>query len=287
MWDYTEKVRDHYLHPRNVGEIAQPDGFGEIGNLKCGDALRLTFKLDDQGKVEDIRFKTFGCGSAIASSSILTEMCKGKTIEEIKNISNKDIADALGGLPKEKMHCSVMGQEALDAAIRFYETGGKSTQPVVKEGRIVCTCFSVTDKEIEAAIRENNLTTVEEITNFTKAGGGCGGCLEELQEILDRVRSASSPATEVAAKNVSKAPARLTTIQKIDKIRAAIESEVLPILAQDGGSCELVDVDGNSVYVKLTGHCAGCAFSNNTLAGVIEKKLKEKVSEELVVKLAE
>ena len=279
MWDYTEKVRDHYLHPRNVGEIAQPDGFGEIGNLKCGDALRLTFKLDDQGKVEDIRFKTFGCGSAIASSSILTEMCKGKTIEEIKSISNKDIADALGGLPKEKMHCSVMGQEALDAAIRFYETGGKSTQPVVKEGKIVCTCFSVTDKEIEAAIRENNLTTVEEITNFTKAGGGCGGCLEELQEILDRVRSASSPATEVAAKNVSKAPARLTTIQKIDKIRAAIESEVLPILAQDGGSCELVDVDGNSVYVKLTGHCAGCAFSNNTLAGVIEKKLKEKVSE--------
>lgn len=287
MWDYTEKVRDHYLHPRNVGEIAQPDGFGEIGNLKCGDALRLTFKLDAEGKVEDIRFKTFGCGSAIASSSILTEMCKGKTIEEIKNISNKDIADALGGLPKEKMHCSVMGQEALDAAIRFYETGGKATGPVVKEGKIVCTCFSVTDKEIEAAIRENNLITVEEITNFTKAGGGCGGCLEELQEILDRVRSTSAPATEIAAKIVPKPAARLTTIQKIDKIRATIESEVLPILAQDGGSCELVDVDGNSVYVKLTGHCAGCAFSNNTLAGVIEKKLKEKVSEELVVKLAE
>jgi NifU-like protein len=287
MWDYTEKVRDHYLHPRNVGEIAHPDGFGEIGNLKCGDALRLTFKLDDQGKVEDIRFKTFGCGSAIASSSILTEMCKGKTIEEIKNISNQDIAEALGGLPKEKMHCSVMGQEALDAAIRFYETGGKETQPAVKEGKIVCTCFSVTDKEIEAAIRENNLTTVEEITNFTKAGGGCGGCLEEIQKILDSVRSASAPTTGVVDKNLTKPAARLTTIQKIDKIRATIQSEILPILAQDGGSCELVDVDGNSVYVKLTGHCAGCAFSNNTLAGVIEKKLRETVSKEIVVKLAE
>jgi len=287
MWDYTEKVRDHYLHPRNVGEIAEPDGFGEIGNLKCGDALRLTFKLDGSGKVADIRFKTFGCGSAIASSSILTEMCKGKTIEEIKKISNKDIAAALGGLPKEKMHCSVMGQEALDAAIRFYETGGKATQPVVKEGKIVCTCFGVTDKEIEAAIRDNGLTTVEEITNFTKAGGGCGGCLEELQKILDRVRDKKTPTAGSDAEGALKPAARLTTIQKIDKIRAVIKSEVLPILAQDGGSCELVDVDGNSVYVKLTGHCAGCAFSNNTLAGVIEKKLREKVSEELVVKLAE
>jgi NifU-like protein len=287
MWDYTEKVRDHYLHPRNVGEIANPDGFGEIGNLKCGDALRLTFKLDDQGKVADIRFKTFGCGSAIASSSILTEMCKGKTIDDIKNISNKDIAAALGGLPKEKMHCSVMGQEALDAAIRFYETGGKTIQPAVKEGKIVCTCFSVTDKEIEAAIRDNNLTTVQEITNFTKAGGGCGGCLEELQKILDRVRNKKAPAAGADAQSAPKPAARLTTIQKIDKIRAAIESEVLPILAEDGGSCELVDVDGNTVYIKLTGHCAGCAFSNNTLAGVIENKLREKVSGELVVKLAE
>lgn len=288
MWDYTEKVRDHYLHPRNVGEITDPDGFGEIGNLKCGDALRLTFKLDASGKVADIRFKTFGCGSAIASSSILTEMCKGKTIDEIKKISNKDIAAALGGLPKEKMHCSVMGQEALDAAIRFYETGGKATQPVVKEGKIVCTCFGVTDKEIEAAIRDNNLTTVTEITNFTKAGGGCGGCLEELQKILDRVRNTKPPpAAGAVAESAPKTAARLTTIQKIDKIRSTLESEVAPILAQDGGSCELVDVDGNSVYVKLTGHCAGCAFSNNTLAGVIEKKLKEKVSEELVVKLAE
>lgn len=152
MWDYTEKVRDHYLHPRNVGELRNPDGFGEVGNLMCGDALRLTFKLDEKGKIADIRFKTFGCGSAIASASALTEMCKGKTIEEVRMISNKDIAKALGGLPKEKMHCSVMGQEALDAAIRFYESGGKVKSPANKEGKILCTCFSVTDKEIENAV---------------------------------------------------------------------------------------------------------------------------------------
>ena len=185
MWNYTEKVRDHYLHPRNVGEIENPDGFGEIGNITCGDALRLTFKLDKDGKVEDIRFKTFGCGSAIASASVLTEMCKGKTLDEIKKITNKDIADALGGLPREKMHCSVMGQEALEAAISFFESGGKISPQAHKEGHVVCTCFGITDKEIEKAVIENGLKTVDDVTNFTKAGGGCGGCRDEIQKIID------------------------------------------------------------------------------------------------------
>jgi len=280
MWDYTEKVRDHYLHPRNVGEIPDPDGFGEVGNITCGDALRLTFKLDKKGKIADIRFKTFGCGSAIASASVLTEMCKGKTLDEVKKITNKEIAKALDGLPKEKMHCSVMGQEALDAAIRFYESGGKETKPALKEGKIVCTCFGITDKEIETAVRENNLTTVEEVTNFTKAGGGCGGCHTEIQKIIDRVRSIkrSAPAHP---------PSRLTTLQKIDLIRTTLERDVKPLLERDGGSCELVDLDGNTVYVRLTGHCAGCAFSTMTLTEVIEKKLRQAVSDDLRVKLVE
>ena len=119
MWDYTEKVRDHYLHPRNVGEIPDPDGFGEMGNITCGDALRLTFKLDAYGKVADIRFKTFGCGSAIASASVLTEMCKGKTHRGDKKYHQQGHCGGARRPPKEKMHCSVMGQEALDAAIRY------------------------------------------------------------------------------------------------------------------------------------------------------------------------
>jgi NifU-like protein len=276
MWDYTEKVRDHYLHPRNVGEIPDPDGFGEVGNITCGDALRLTFKLDKKGRIADIRFKTFGCGSAIASASVLTEMCKGKTIDEVKRITNKEIADALGGLPKEKMHCSVMGQEALDAALRFYESGGKETKPAVKEGTVVCTCFGVTDREIETAVRANNLTTVEEVTNFTKAGGGCGGCHSEIKKIIDRVRSIQHTTT-----------ARLTTLQKIDLIRRTLETDVKPLLERDGGSCELVDLDGTTVYVRLTGHCVGCAFSTMTLTEVIEKKLRQNVSDDLRVRLAE
>ncbi|NLD98634.1 MAG: Fe-S cluster assembly protein NifU [Fibrobacter sp.] len=279
MWDYTDKVRDHYLNPRNVGEIENPDGFGEIGNIACGDALRLTFKLDKDGRVEDIRFKTFGCGSAIASASVLTEMCKGKTLEEVRKISNKDIAEALGGLPREKMHCSVMGQEALEAAITFYETGGQKTVPVEKEGKLVCTCFQVTDKEIEKAIKDNNLKTLEDVTNFTKAGGACGGCKGEIQKILDTLLG-----TSVA--NEPEKPVRMTTLQKIDKIRTVIEKYINPILAQDGGMCELSDVDGNEVYISLKGHCSGCAFSNKTLISVIEKNIREKVSDQLVVRLA-
>jgi NifU-like protein len=280
MWDYTEKVRDHYLHPRNVGEIPNPDGFGEVGNITCGDALRLTFKLDDKGKITDIRFKTFGCGSAIASASVLTEMCKGKTLDEIKKITNKDIADALDGLPKEKMHCSVMGQEALDAAIRYFESGGKETKPALKEGTIVCTCFGVTDKEIETAVRENGLTTVEDVTNFTKAGGGCGGCHTEIQKIIDRVHSIRRPEPIQPAH-------RLTTLQKIDLIRHTLENDVKPLLERDGGSCELVDLDGNTVFVRLAGHCSGCAFSTMTLTEVIEKKLRQAVADDLRVKLAD
>jgi NifU-like protein len=280
MWDYSDKVRDHYLNPRNAGEIENPDGFGEIGNVTCGDALRLTFKLDKEGKVADIRFKTFGCGSAIASASVLTEMCKGKTLEEIKKITNNDIAKELDGLPKEKMHCSVMGQEALEAAINYYESGGKVTIPKSKEGAIVCHCFNVTDKEIEDAVRNNHLNTIEEVTNYTKAGGACGNCHEKIQKIIDTIRENKTGEPE-------KKSLKMTMLQKIDKIRETLKNNVAPILAQDGGNCELVDVDGDIVYIQLVGHCSGCAFSNMTLISVVQKTLREKVSENIVVKLQE
>ena len=153
MWEYTDKVKDHFLNPRNVGEIENPDGVGEVGSLACGDALTLYFKLDDQQRIKEAKFKTFGCASAIASSSALTEMLIGKTLEEAETITNENIAEYLGGLPKEKMHCSVMGRDALEKAITCYRG---STEKKV-EGNIVCECFGVTDIQIERAVRENHL----------------------------------------------------------------------------------------------------------------------------------
>lgn len=279
MWDYTDKVREHYLHPKNVGEIENPDGFGEIGNITCGDALRLTFTLDSSKRIDDIKFKTFGCGSAIASASVLTEMCKGKSIDEVKKITNQHIADALGGLPREKMHCSVMGQEALEAAITFYESGGKTRVPPQKHGKVICTCFNITEEEIIHAVKENGLKTLEDVTNFTKAGGACGGCHGEIKDILDKL-------TGTAAQNQINSAKPLTLLQKIDLIRTVLVNDVKPILAQDGGDLELIDIDGDTVTVKFQGHCAGCAFSSMTLVSVVEKKLREKVSSQITVKLA-
>ena len=164
MWDYSEKVMDHYRNPRNVGKIDNPDAVGEAGSLACGDSLKLYLKIEN-GIVTDAKFQTFGCGSAVASSSILTEMIIGKPIEEVKKITNKDIADQLGGLPPEKMHCSVMGHEALEDALKNY-FDEEITIPL--EEKIVCQCFSVTENQILEAIETNNLKTVEDVTNYTK-----------------------------------------------------------------------------------------------------------------------
>jgi len=186
MWNYTDKVMDHFMNPRNVGEIENPDGFGEVGNAACGDALRLTFKLDKGGRIADVKFKTFGCASAIASSSALTELIKGMTLEEAEKVTNQDIVKLLGELPEAKMHCSVMGMEALQAAIaRYRGEPNPFENDHEHEGKLVCKCFGVSDVKILKVARENNLHKASEITNYCKAGGACGACLGEIQRLLD------------------------------------------------------------------------------------------------------
>ena len=116
---YTDIVMDHFLHPRNVGEIADADGVGEVGNAKCGDIMKMYLKINDN-VIEDVKFETFGCGSAIASSSMATELIKGKTIDEALAVTNKQVVDALGGLPAHKLHCSVLAEESIKSAVKDY-----------------------------------------------------------------------------------------------------------------------------------------------------------------------
>ena len=279
MWDYTDKVKDHYMNPRNVGEINDADAVGEVGNIVCGDALKLSLKIDKKDeRIMDAKFQTFGCGSAIASSSALTEMIKGKSLSEAEKITNQDIADYLGGLPQEKMHCSVMGREALEAAIARYR--GKEVVREEEEGKLVCQCFGVTDKKIEKVIRENNLTTVEQVTNYTKAGGGCGACIPKIEDILKEIRGKKEgePVEKKAAPRKG-----LTNIQKMQLIQETIEKSIRPQLQRDGGDIELIDIDGPRVLIALRGMCANCVAAEATIKGQVEARLREFVDENIIV----
>ena len=280
MWDYTEDVMEQFHHPKNVGKIDDPDGVGEVGSLACGDALTLMFKLDGEGRIQDVKFQTFGCASAIASSSVLTEMIKGLTLEEAAKVTNKDIVNELGGLPDQKMHCSVMGQEALEAAIADYYRRKGGDVPGVQKGLVVCSCFGVTDVEIRKVVHENDLTTVEEVTNFCKAGGGCGGCRESIAELVEEVQGQKA---HVEHKTKPVRPAKLTNIQKIQLIQETINEQIRPALQADGGDVELLDVDGNTVLVAFRGMCARCKMAEFTMRDVVQARLREFVSDELTV----
>lgn len=275
MWDYSEKVMDHYRNPRNVGKIDDADAVGLAGSLACGDQLKIYLKIKD-GIVTDAKFQTFGCGSAVASSSILTEMIIGKPLEEVRKITNKDIADQLEGLPPEKMHCSVMGYEALEDALKGYEDY-QDLEDIRnnedKKEKIVCTCFGITENVIWDAIKQNGLTTVEEITNYTKAGGACGKCKGLIKDIIDTYYK----------KEEDQKSGGLSPAQRILKINSIIENQISSELQKDGGDITLVDIDGNKVYVKLRGKCSGCKNSMLTLKSFVEMTLREAVSKDIEV----
>ncbi len=272
MWDYSEKVKEHFFQPRNAGTLDDANGVGDVGSISCGDALRLMIKVDPAtDTILDARFQTFGCGSAIASSSALTEIVKGKTLDEALKVTNQDIADYLDGLPPEKMHCSVMGREALQAAVANYR--GEEWSDDHEEGQLICKCFAVDAVMIEETIRANNLSTVQEVTNYTKAGGGCSSCHEGIEEILVKVLAERGESFKPGALPEA-APSGMTNLQRIKKIEAVLES-IRPQLKRDGGDIELLDVDGKTIYVAMTGACAGCQMEALTLQGIQQKLMEE------------
>lgn len=318
MWDYTDKVKEYFFNPKNAGALDTANAVGEVGAISCGDALKLMLDVDPETEViRDARFQTFGCGSAIASSSALTELVIGKTVAQALEMTNQDIADFLGGLPPEKMHCSVMGYEALQAAIANFR--GEEWHDDHEEGALLCKCFGVDEGMVERAVRMNKLTTIEQVTAFTKAGGGCLTCFDALEGTLAKVNAAmvaegllpeheayrlggttqavvkqkareargfvKAPAEPKPAPAASPmisldqigavpppvaAPAGMTMLKKIRLVEETIE-EMRPYLRQDGGDCELVDVDGNTVSVKLSGACVGCQMASVTVSGIQER----------------
>lgn len=291
MWDYSEKVKEHFYNPKNAGAVAEANAVGDVGSLSCGDALRLSLKVDpDTDVILDAGFQTFGCGSAIASSSALTEMIKGLTVDQALTISNQDIADFLDGLPPEKMHCSVMGREALQAAVANYR--GESIEDDHEEGALVCKCFAIDEVMVRETIRANRLSSVEDVTNYTKAGGGCSSCHEGIERLLVEEMAARGeifvPAgTRARAAKEAKAPLvtldtpqaaptapRMTTLQRIRRVERVLES-IRPTLQRDHGDVELLDVEGKNIYIKLTGACTGCQMASMTLSGIQQRLMEE------------
>ena len=290
MWDYSDTVKEHFFNPKNAGAVAEANATGEVGSISCGDALRLTLKVEPETEVIlEAGSQTFGCGSAIASSSVLTEMVKGMTLDDALKITNQDIAAQLEGLPPEKMHCSVMGREALQAAIANYR--GEEWRDDHEEGALVCKCFAIDAVMIEEMVWANKLRTVEDVTNFTKAGGGCASCHEDIEAILEKVLaekgekfdpSVCSKPEEDKQKTAAPEPIKavktpLTNLQRIKKIEEVLES-LRPALMADGGDAELVEVIGNTAYVNMTGACNGCSMAAMTIAG-IQQRLMEVMGE--------
>lgn len=173
-WLYSDIVKDHFMNPKNIlidENNYEDDGKGTTGNVKCGDQMLMAIKVDkDKGIITDCKWKTYGCASAIASTSILSEMVKGMPLEKAFNITPKDIIQKLNGLPEHKIHCSVLGDKALRAAINnYYERNGMKDKIVVEDVRVICKCLNVTDREIEDAVLEGARSYME-LQELTKIG---------------------------------------------------------------------------------------------------------------------
>ena len=186
-WVYTEKVKDHFTNPRNILEdeaAYQADGRGEVGNIACGDQMLVVIKVKDD-KIEDIKWKTYGCASAIASTSMMSEMVKGMPIKEAYKIKPEDIVGQLGGLPDHKIHCSVLGDRALRAAIEDYcKKNGKEDMLEKEVAKVICVCNNITDVDIENFVKAGG-KTFEELQEKTKLGKVCGGCKEKARELFE------------------------------------------------------------------------------------------------------
>ena len=276
MWNYSETVKDHFFNPRNAKALEDANAIGDVGSISCGDALRLTLKVNEETDIiEDAGFQTFGCGSAIASSSALTELIIGKTVAEAEKLTNQEIVDYLGGLPAEKMHCSVMGQEALEAAIANYK-GIELEEDDHEEGKLICRCFAVDEGKIFRAVQKHGLTTIEDVINYTKAGGACTSCHEKIEMVIDEVVASKKPqcAEAVGGKTELEPITSLPPTSGFTQKVMEVISNLRPYLQADGGDVSLVKASENLIVVSLSGACTGCMMTDMTL-GWLQQQISE------------
>ncbi len=306
-WNYSEKTKQLFMDAvqgkpgSHLGEVDDPDGLGEHGSIACGDALRFTFKVQQhhcdplQDVITEARYLTFGCTSAIAASEALCTIIEQGDFTPIKalEISNDDIVQFLEGLPDQKIHCSVMGAEALAAAVFNWaqkrgvdlEALGVDILPEeTEEGRLVCKCFGLTEPYLLRKIKELGLKSIAELTAATKAGGACMTCHHQpggLQDLLDQVWGSGAGAESAVAHAPAEpaAPAVLSSFQFMKRVEQVLDGYVRPMLKQDGGDLELIDIKDRTVYVRLAGACSSCVGAGQTLKLLVERSIKEQVDE--------
>jgi NifU-like protein len=306
LWEqYSNKVADRMNNPRNFGDLTEADAEELKGRLivanegaeSCGDTVRLFWIVDEKtDTIKKATFKSFGCGTAIAATDMMAEMCVGKTVDEAAKITNLDVEHALrdevdkAAVPPQKMHCSVMAYEVIKRATSIYRNVDIST---LAEADIVCECARVTLQTVEDAIRINDLKTVEDISDYTKAGAFCKSCIQPgghekrehyLVDILARVRAEIE-----RERNPDKAATdftKLSVVKQIKAIEIALDAHIRPALARDGGGIELEDVtlgeDGTvQVHLGYQGSCRGCAGSVAGTLTFVEQTLRKEVSDKI------
>jgi len=315
IWEeYSQKVQDLMNNPTHMGQITEEEAKEKGGKLvvadfgaeSCGDAVRLYWLVDEATDViKEAKFKSFGCGTAIASSDTMAALCIGKTVDEAVKITNIDVEKAMRddpdtpAVPPQKMHCSVMAYDVIKAAAASYKGVDAAS---FEDEIIVCECARVSLGTIKEVIRLNDLKTVEEITNYTKAGAFCKSCIKpggheereyHLEDILRDTRAEmehdklAALADAKIAGNEEEVPFdELTMVQKFKRIEAIIDDNIRPMLVMDGGNLEVIDLketdDGmTDVYIRYMGACAGCASSSTGTLFAIEGVLREKCSENI------
>jgi NifU-like protein len=310
IWDeYSQKVQDLMNNPKNMGEITeeQAEAMGaklivaDFGAESCGDAVRLYWAVDPKtDKILESKFKSFGCGTAIASSDTMAELCKGKTVDEAVKITNIDVEKAMRdtpdvpAVPPQKMHCSVMAYDVIKKAAAQYKGVDMES---FEEEIIVCECARVSLSTLREVIRLNDLTTVEQITDYTKAGAFCKSCIRpggheekdiylvDLLEEYEKEKMAKAADASASGENASFA--EMTLVQKLKAVDKVIDENIRQMLIMDGGDMEILDIKENGahidIYIRYLGACSGCASSSTGTLFAIENILREKLDENIRV----